>query len=188
MLFVALGLLLNSDDLIDTKLIVTTSENPALSAKCLSAQLTLSEKTDIPVAIGETFPGYDQRGGVCAIPGILGFAMEPECEEYASEEAIPNGVEYMAEMLMDSDRDDWWYLVVGGQTSLKALIERYPEAAAKIDTLVVMAGNWCSDFEPYPDVSGPRRLVNSLLFQFSHSTCVNYSLGHGANGRDKHCL
>jgi hypothetical protein len=47
----------------------------------------------------------------------------------------------MANMITESGRDDWWYIVVGGQTCLKALIENYPEAASKIDTLIVMAGN-----------------------------------------------
>ena len=52
------------------------------------------------------------------------------------------------------------YLVVGGQTSLRDLITNYAEAAAKIDTLIVMAGNWCSDFEPYPDVLAPTDETN----------------------------
>jgi hypothetical protein len=96
------------------------------------------------------------------IPGILGFGIEPACRaafnDTAAEPAdilIEDGVAYAANLLMESDRDDWWYLVVGGQTSLQRLILEYPEAAAKIDTLIVMAGNWCADFEPYPDVMAP---------------------------------
>ncbi len=55
-----------------------------------------------------------------------------------------------------SARDDWWYIVVvGGQTSLRKLVEEYPSAAAKMSTLIVMGGNWCSDFEPYPGVMAP---------------------------------
>lgn len=146
----ALGLLINSDDLIDLKLVLATSEQPDLSAKCIAAQLQLSNRSDIDVAVGASFPAYEERGSVCAIQGLMGFAMEPECNGYEGTEPIPNGIEHMAQMIMDSDRDDWWYLVVGGQSSLKALIQQYPEAAAKIDTLIVMAGNFCADFEPYP--------------------------------------
>ena len=156
----ALGLLANSDDLVDMQLIVATSEQPELSAKCMQAQLSLSGIDDIPVAVGASFPPYEERGSVCAIPGIMGFAMEPQCNEYAGEEAIPNGIEHMGQMIMESGRDDWWYLVVGGQSSLRALIEQFPEAAAKIDTLVVMAGNWCADFEPYPGVMAPTDETN----------------------------
>eukprot|EP00980_Cylindrotheca_fusiformis_P030231 scaffold24574_cov157-Cylindrotheca_fusiformis.AAC.3 len=159
----ALGLLLNSDDLVDLQLIVATSEDPELSAKCMVAQMELSNKTGIPVAVGSTLPDYSERGSVCAIPGNLAFAMEAECLEGFTGDAealIANGTEYMAQMIMDSGRDDWWYLVVGGQTTLKALIENYPEAAAKIDTLIVMAGNWCADFEPYPGVMAPTDETN----------------------------
>jgi hypothetical protein len=89
----------------------------------------------------------------------LGFGIEPACRAAFNDtdpvDIIEDGVAYAATLLMESDRDDWWYLVVGGQTSLQRLILEYPEAAAKIDTLIVMAGNWCADFEPYPDVMAP---------------------------------
>jgi inosine-uridine nucleoside N-ribohydrolase len=157
----ALGLLINSRDMIDMKFIIATSEQPELSAKCMAAQLKLSGVTDIPVAVGSSFPAYEERGSVCAIPGILGFAMEPECLKFSNgTTVIDNGVEYMAKMILESGIDNWWYLVVGGQSSLKALIEFYPEAAAKIDTLIVMAGNWCADFFPYPDVMAPTDETN----------------------------
>ena len=88
----ALGLLINSGDLVDLQLIIATSENPELSAKCMAAQLELSEKSNVPVAIGSSFPPYEERGSVCAIPGILGFAMEPQCQEYNGT-LIDNGVD-----------------------------------------------------------------------------------------------
>lgn len=136
----ALGLLVNSLDLVDLKLVLATSDRPELSATCIAAHLELSGHSEIEVAVGSPFPDYSERGSVCAIEGILGFAMEPECNAYTGLPPIENGVEYMANMIMDSGRDDWWYLVVGGQSSLRALIETYPEAAAKVDTVIVMAG------------------------------------------------
>jgi len=57
--------------------------------------------------------------------------------------------------LESSDRDDWWYIVVGGQSTLKL-----PEASDKFSTLVVMGGNWCADFQPYPDVDAPTDETN----------------------------
>ena len=146
------------------KAIVATGINPTLSAQCASAQLSLSEVVpgSIPVVIGEEFPDPSLRGGVCAFAN-LGFAMEPEClkdDHFESGSIVDSGIEYIANMIIESNRSDWYYLVVGGQSSLMALMEDYPEAAAKIDTLVVMAGNFCGDFEPYPDVMAPTDETN----------------------------
>jgi inosine-uridine nucleoside N-ribohydrolase len=154
----ALGLLLNSDDLLDVRMIITTSENPTLSAKCVAKHLDIAG-ADIPVMVGSTFPPYDERGSVCGIPGLVGFALEEECADVKLP-LIKNGLKAMVEKIMDSGRDDWWYIVVGGQTTLKDLILDFPEAASKIDTLIVMAGNWCGGFEPYPDVMAPTDETN----------------------------
>lgn len=137
----AMGLLLNSADLIDLKYVITTSERPGLSAQCVTKHLALADRLEIPVGVGAEFPDYDLRGGVCGIPGLVGFALEEECAD-ADFSMDEDGVAAMAEMLMASDRDDWWYLVVGAQSSVKALIETYPQAADKISTLIVMGGNW----------------------------------------------
>eukprot|EP00934_Nitzschia_sp_Nitz4_P003569 Nitzschia sp. Nitz4//scaffold66_size103028//32655//37048//NITZ4_004495-RA/size103028-processed-gene-0.116-mRNA-1//-1//CDS//3329556341//3559//frame0 len=155
----ALGLLVNSDDLLDLKAVVTTSENPELSAKCVAKHLDISLRGDIPVAVGAEFPDYSVRGGVCGIPGYLGFALEPEC----SDVDLPlesNGVEFLANMIMESGRDDWVYIAVGAQSTLMALIEDYPEVVEKIETLIIMGGNWCADFDPYPDVTAPTDETN----------------------------
>jgi inosine-uridine nucleoside N-ribohydrolase len=61
---------------------------------------------------------------------------------------------------MKSDRNDWWYLAIGGQTTLKTLTEKYPEAAKKIETIVIEGGNWCGGFDPYPDVTAPTDETN----------------------------
>ena len=73
---------------------------------------------------------------------------------------IPNGVEYSAQILMESDRTDWTYIAVGGQTSLQKLIQNHPEAISKIKNLVVMGGNWCTGFDAYPDVPTPTAETN----------------------------
>lgn len=73
----AVGLLLQSTDVLDPKLILTTSEEPEWSANCVSEQISRSDLGfDIPVAIGETLPPYSERGAVCGIPGLVGFALK----------------------------------------------------------------------------------------------------------------
>lgn len=140
----ALGLLLNSRDLVDLQLIIGTSNQPDLSAICIAAQLNMSGVDNIPVAMGENLPPYEERGGMCAIPGIMGFGIESACRKVynTTNEAgiIEDGVASAAQLIEESERDDWLYLVVGGQTSLKRLILEFPEAASKIETLVVMGG------------------------------------------------
>mmetsp|Transcript_17573 Transcript_17573/g.40495 ORF Transcript_17573/g.40495 Transcript_17573/m.40495 type:complete len:507 (-) Transcript_17573:73-1593(-) len=159
----AVGLLLQSTDVLDPRLILTTSEKPDWSANCVAEQIRRSDLGfDIPVAIGETLPPYSERGTVCGIPGFVGFALKDTCAEPRIDAPphIPNGVEYAAELLMESDRTDWTYIAIGGQTSLQKLIQNYPEAISKIENLVVMGGNWCTGFDAYPDVPTPTAETN----------------------------
>lgn len=156
----ALGLLLNSGDLLDLKYVVATSELPDLSAKCIMQHLDLAGRSDIPVGSGTAFPDYSLRGGMCAIPGLMGFALEEKCNEGQNMPFDPSGVECIAIMLDKSDRDDWWYIVVGGQSSLQMLVKDYPDAANKISTVIVMGGNWCTDFQPFPGVDAPTDETN----------------------------
>ena len=152
----ALGLLVNSGDLLDLKYVLATSENPSLSAQCAAKHLSLAGFSHIQVGTGASFPDYALRGGVCNIPGRLGFALEEQCNEGIIPSFHEKGIEALAIMLDESDHEDWWYIVVGGQSSVKALVEDYPLAASKISTLIVMGGNWCSGgFEPFPDVVSP---------------------------------
>lgn len=156
----ALGLLANSEDLIDLRYVLATGENPTLGAQCAAKHLSLAEKYDIPVGIGAEFPDYIHRGGVCAIPGLVGFALEEKCSDGPALSVDEDGIAAVASMIIDSDRDDWWYLVVGGLSSVQALVENYPDAASKISTLVIMGGNWCINFQPYPDVDAPTDETN----------------------------
>ena len=137
---------------------LTTSENPDLSAKCVVKHLDLSD-SDIPVGVGTPFPAYARRGGICAIPNLIGFALKSECQDVT----LPysdTGIADVAAMLMESDRTDWWYIAVGGQSSLRTLVETYPDAMKKIDTLMIMGGNWCGGYEPYPGVLAPTDETN----------------------------
>lgn len=120
-----MGLLLQSTDVLDPRLILTTSEEPEWSANCVSEQISRSDLDfDVPVAIGETLPPYSERGTVCGIPGLIGFALYDTCAKANPKlpKPIPNGVEYAASMMIESDRSDWTYIAIGGQTSLQKLI------------------------------------------------------------------
>lgn len=160
----AVGLLLQSTDVLDPRLILTTSEEPEWSANCVSEQIARSNLGfEVPIAIGETLPPYSERGTVCGIPGLIGFALYETCAANPSNEVpppIPNGVEHAATIMMESDRTDWTYIAIGGQTSLQKLIRDYPEAIPKIQNLVVMGGNWCTGFDAYPDVPTPTAETN----------------------------
>lgn len=160
----AVGLLLQSTDVLDPKLILTTAEEPEWSANCVTDQIARSDLSfEVPVAIGETLPPYSERGTVCGVPGLIGFALKDTCASKANPEVpppIPNGVAHAASMLMESERTDWTYIAVGGQTSLQKLIRDFPKALDKVQTLVVMGGNWCTGFDAYPDVPTPTAETN----------------------------
>lgn len=162
----------------------------------MAKHLDLAGRSDIPVGAGQNFPPYNQRGGVCAVPGLVGFALESVC----SDVDLPiheNGTEAMAKMIMESGRNDWWYIVVTGQSTLKALIDSYPLAASKIDTLIVMGGDWCSGFEPYPDVLSPvdetniacdptaaNHILDASISPFSHIYYVPVVLADKIAGKE----
>lgn len=159
----AVGLLLQSTDVLDPRLILTTSEEPEWSANCVSEQISRSDLGfEVPVAIGETLPPYSERGTVCGVPGLIGFALYDTCAKANPElpKPIANGVEFAASMMMESDRSDWTYIAIGGQTSLQKLIRDYPDALSKIQNLVVMGGNFCTGFDAYPDVPTPTAETN----------------------------
>lgn len=164
----AVGLLLQSTDVLDTRLILTTSEEPEWSANCVSEQISRSDLGfDVPVAIGETLPPYSERGTVCGVPGLIGFALFDTCAELKPQQGvglppppIPNGVAHAAKLLDESDRTDWTYIAIGGQTSLRKLIRDHPAAISKIQNLVIMGGNWCTGFEAYPGVPTPTAETN----------------------------
>jgi hypothetical protein len=94
----ALGLLVNSGDLLDLRYVITTSINAPLSAKCVAKHLSIAGRSDIKVGAGDPLPPYSQRGGVCATPGLVQFTLQPVCENVT----LPfysNGVEEMVNMV-----------------------------------------------------------------------------------------
>jgi inosine-uridine nucleoside N-ribohydrolase len=155
----ALGLLLNSDDLVDLQYVIASGEYPDKGAQCVAKHLTMANWGHINVGIGPEYPDKAKRGFVCGEMN-LGFALDDRCKEGPSEDVDEDGIAAVADLLNGSDNDDWWYIVLGGQTTLKTLIRDYPEAASKISTLVAMGGNWCAGFDPFPGVSAPTDETN----------------------------
>jgi len=154
----ALGLIANSDDLLDLQYVITSGEHPERGAPCAAKHLSLANRGDVPVGVGRAPPNKAERGYPCKVN--LGFSLGDRCDEGLEENVDADGVAAVAELLNGSDSDDWWYIVLGGQTTLRALVDDYPEAASKISTLVVMGGNWCAGFDPYPGVSAPTDETN----------------------------
>ena len=117
---------------------------------------------DIKIGQGVSYPDVSLRAGVCYDNGFtrLGMPLAETCNDGPALPFDTDGIASLAAMIEESDRDDWWYMVLGGQTSLKVLIEDYPVAASKISTLIVMGGNWCADFQPYPGVDAPTDETN----------------------------
>lgn len=82
----------------DLKFVLTTSNEPTVGAKCVAKHLSIAGRPDIKVGAGDTLPAYSERGGVCAIPGLIQQTLKPVCENVT----LPfysNGVEKMVEMV-----------------------------------------------------------------------------------------
>ena len=167
----ALGLLANSNDLLDLQYVIASGEYPDRGAQCAAQHLTLANRGDVPVGAGPIYPDKAERGDVCR--ANLGFSLGARCDEGPQEDFDVDGVAAVAELLNDSESDDWWYIVLGGQTTLKALIDDYPEAASKISTLVVMGGNWCAGFNPYPNATAPLDETNIACDPSSANAILN---------------
>ena len=62
----------------------------------------------------------------------------------------------MADVILNSGRDDWIYLAVGGQTTLRDFLVAQPAAAANIQSLIIMGGNWCAGGnQVFPGIFAP---------------------------------
>lgn len=180
----ALGFLLNSEDLLDLKMILITAENMTLPAKCVAKHLDQAGRFgDIPVGLGSILPLYYEEA-------------TSECLWHSWSCWLCLG-EWMHWILTCH----WWKTVsllsmiwflhliatTGGTLPSEAkrhcvisFKQQYPKAAAKLDTLVVMGGNWCAGFNPYPGVTVPtgtllwNKIPMLLLFYSLHM--IYYSL------------
>jgi inosine-uridine nucleoside N-ribohydrolase len=178
----------------DLRAIVTTSDNPFVAAQCVARHWSLSG-TDlaIPILAGSRYPTYTERGGKCAVPGSLPVPLLSECQLPSSTQSSFNSSnvttsdfstnsnnnvsliqDALVDMLMSSDRDDWVYIVSAGQTTLRDLIERYPGAASKIQSLVIQGGQFCNvgGAEDTTQVSCDPRAANTVL-DASHNPIAN---------------
>jgi len=147
----ALGLLVNSHDLIDLRYVITSGDYSDLGSSCVGKYLGVTERLDIRVGKGEaTRLNFTLNEGNKTISTNVTNTLNEFCNEDGPKaEVDKDGVVEVASMLERSDRDDWVYLLVGGASTLKTLIQNHPVAASKLSTLVVMTGDWC-EYKKYP--------------------------------------
>eukprot|EP00536_Pseudo-nitzschia_multiseries_P006153 jgi/Psemu1/286270/fgenesh1_pg.128_\ len=150
------------------QLIVTTSERPDWSASCVAHQIQRSSSllsSSSSLSLGNNNNNNNNHN--IRIPVV---AIDGTSTSTGAIAILPDGVRHAAAMIEASDRTDWVYIVVGGQSSLEALI-RYDNSEehndeghdnghghdndqgqghskgsilAKIEHLVIMGGNWCT--------------------------------------------
>ena len=60
----ALGLTINSGDLLDLQYVVVSGEFPEMGAQCVSMHLDIANRQDIPVGVGPVYKDFSERGGV----------------------------------------------------------------------------------------------------------------------------
>ncbi len=103
----ALDLIVNSNDLLDLKYVITTSEDPAQSAQCVAKHLDLAGAV---VSVGQrrALPDISLRAGVCYDNGFtkLGMPLADACNQGGPLPFDKDGVGALAQMLDESDRDD----------------------------------------------------------------------------------
>lgn len=147
----ALGLLVNSHDLIDLRYVITSGDYSDLGSSCVGKYLGVTERLDIRVGEGEAtrLNAILNEGNQTISTNVTNTLNEFCNEDGPKAEVDKDGVVEVASMLERSDRDDWVYLLVGGASTLKTLIQNHPVAASKLSTLVVMTGDWC-EYKKYP--------------------------------------
>jgi inosine-uridine nucleoside N-ribohydrolase len=155
----ALGLALQANDVFDLQMVMATSIEVDLSAKCMAEHVNLAGHPEVIVGQGASTKNVT-RAGVCALDALVGFALRDKCIN-VTHPFEQDGVKAAAERIMDSNRDDWVYITTGPTTSVRALKEQFPEAAEKIDMMVVMGSNFCDEYEPYVGVPAPVQETNT---------------------------
>lgn len=152
----------------DVRAVVATSMDPQTSALCMAQHLEMAGRSNVEVIVGEDIHGLGV--GIWKDDALVGFPLREKClDELFTEsdddlDAIMStlgSLDDLAEMMDDSERNDWVYISLGGMTSLATLTKEYPEATGKIEDLIVMAANICSDLEIYPFVRAPAQETNA---------------------------
>lgn len=136
----------------DIKAVVGTSMDPYISALCMAQHLFLAGRAedDVKVIVGKDIHDAPFRAGIWIPEDLVGFPLREKCL-YANDTDLEEGIMSvelgdmtdLANMLVDSERHDWVYISLGGLTSVSALTKEFPDAAKKIEDMVVMASAIC---------------------------------------------
>lgn len=164
----SLALALELKDIMDVKAVVATSMDPFTSALCMAQHLFMAGRPDIMVFQGKDIHEAPFRAGIWIPEDLVGFPLREKCEsilKYVNDPAMSGLVNFsdtegLAQMLEESGRDDWVYITLGGMTTVAALTQEYPEAAARIKDMVVMGANVCGEKEIYDRVWAPVQETN----------------------------
>lgn len=171
----SLALALELKDIMDVKAVVATSMDPFASALCMAQHLSIAGHPEIPVFVGKDIHEAPFRAGIWIPEDLVGFPLREKCESVLQQDSKRDVMRFhdmkdLAYMLKDSDHDDWVYLALGGMTTVAALTQEYPEAAAKIKDMVVMGANVCGEKEIYEKVYAPVQETNAAVSFVMHIT------------------
>lgn len=168
----ALALALELGDIMDIKAVVGTSMDPITSALCMAYHLFIAGRTDVKVYAGKDIHDAPFRSGIWIDENLVGFPLREKCESFLDDApsekevlASIGDMKDLAQMLVKSDRDDWVYISLGGMSTIAALTKDYPEAADKIEDMVVMGTNICGDMMIYTGVMAPVQETNVAVSQ-----------------------
>jgi len=155
----ALGLALQAPDVFDLQMVMATSIEVKLSAMCMAEHIRLAERPEVMVGMGASTKNVS-RAGVCALYDLVGFALKDKCIN-STAPFEEDGVKAAADLILKSNQSDWVYITTGSVTSVRALQERFPDAAKQIDVMVVMGSNFCDEYEPYVGIPAPVQETNA---------------------------
>lgn len=158
----SLALALQLEDVMDVRGVVATSMDPGLSAMCMAQHLSKAGVSDrTKVFIGMDIHDAPFRAGIWIPEDLVGFPLRDKCQatgQLATTSLL--GIEDLADMLEQSERDDWVYIAVGGLTTVHTLAMDYPKAMQKVKDMIVMAANICGEKEIYDRVWAPVQETN----------------------------
>lgn len=170
----------------DVKAAVATSMDPFTSALCMAQHLLQAGRTDVEVIAGKDIHDAPFRAGIWVPEELVGLPLREKCESADTTEITsPGEMQDLAQMLKESERDDWVYISLCGMTTVAALTEEYPEAATKVKDLVVMGTNICDEMVIYvPDIMAPVQETNVAC----DPTAANMVFSKDGPGKDLYVM
>ncbi|GAB3195781.1 nucleoside hydrolase [Geodermatophilus arenarius] len=157
---------------VDLRLVTTTHGNVSLAQTTENALrvLHLAGRSDVPVAAGATdslvFPQPERAGHVHGATGLGGVDLPPSPAAVDPRPAVVA----LAELLLASE-EPVTVAAIGPWTNVALLLATYPEAAERIDRLVLMGGSAArggnvtaaAEFNVWSDPEAAARVLGSTV-------------------------